>query len=135
SQLKPQDVIGQPLAVKIDRGDEPPRFVHGYISHLWAGDYSFTHDNQSAPSRAYRVRLVPWLWFMTRAARCFVYLPEKLEKSIQDVIDELLKRVKSYGHVQTWNESGAASLLKSRKVEHCVQYRESDFNFFNRTLE
>ncbi len=135
SKLKPEEIIGQPLAVKIDRGDEEPRFVHGYISHLWAGDYSHTLGDQSAPSRTYRVRLVPWLWFMTRAARCFVYLPEKLEKSLQDVIDELFKRVESYGHVQTWNETGAASILKSRKVEHCVQYRETDFNFLARTLE
>lgn len=134
-KLKPEEIIGQPLAVKIDRGDEEPRFVHGYISHMWAGDFSHTLEEKSAPSRLYRVRLVPWLWFMTRAARCFVYLPEKLEKSIQDVIDELFKRVKSYGHVQTWNEAGAASILKARKVEHCVQYRETDFNFLTRTLE
>lgn len=134
-QLKPEEIIGQPLAVKIDRGDEPPRFIHGYISHMWAGDYSQTQDDKSAPSRAYRVRLVPWIWFMTRAARCFVYLPEKLEKSIQDVIDEMFKRVEAYGHVQVWNEVGAASILKSRKVEHCVQYRETDFNFLSRTLE
>lgn len=134
-KLKPEEIIGQPLAVKIDRGDEEPRFVHGYISHMWAGDYSKTQDDKSAPSRMYRVRLVPWLWFLTRAARCFVYLPEKLEKSIQEVIDELFKRVKSYGHVQTWNEAGAASILKARKVEHCVQYRETDFNFLARTLE
>ncbi|QDV26397.1 type VI secretion system Vgr family protein [Aureliella helgolandensis] len=134
-KLKPEEIIGQPLAVKIDRGDEAPRFVHGYISHMWAGDYSQTEDDKSAPSRCYRVRLVPWLWFMTRASRCFVYLPEKLEKSIQEVIDELFERVESYRHVQTWNETGAASILKSRKVEHCVQYRETDFNFLTRTLE
>lgn len=134
-QLKPEEIIGQPLGVRLDRGDQPPRFFHGYISHMWAGDYSQTLNDQSAPSRMYRVRIVPWLWFMTRAARCFVYLPEKLEKSLQDVIDEVLSRVSSYGHVQTWNETGAASILKARKVEHCVQYRETDFNFFARTLE
>ena len=133
--LKPEQVIGQPLAVRIDRGDEEPRYIHGYISHLWAGDFSKSLDDASAPSRVYRIRLVPWVWFMTRAARCFVYLPEKQEKSIQDVLDELIKRVKSYGHVEAWNESANASILKSRKVEHCVQYRESDFNFLSRTLE
>jgi type VI secretion system secreted protein VgrG len=135
SQLKPEEIVGSPLAVKIDRGDEPPRFIHGYVSHLWAGDYSQTQNDKSAPSRAYRVRLVPWLWFMTRAARSFVYLPEKLEKSIHDVVEALFERVSSYGHVQTWNETGAASILRSRKVEHCAQYRETDFNFLARTLE
>ena len=133
--IKPEEVIGQPLAVRIDRGPDEPRYIHGYISHLWAGDFLATKGKSGLPSRAYRVRLVPWLWFMSRAARCFVYLPEKAEKSIQDVLDEVLKRVKSYGHVETWIEEGAAAILKSRRVEHCVQYRETDFNFLSRTLE
>ncbi len=133
--IKPEEVIGQPLGVRIDRGDAEPRYIHGYISHLWAGDFSMSEDQKSLPRRSYRVRLVPWLWFMTRAARCFVYLPEKKEKSIQDTLNELIKRVKSYGHVETWIDDSAASILKSRMVEHCVQYRETDFNFFSRTLE
>ena len=133
--IKPEDVIGQKLAVRIDRDDEEPRYIHGYISHLWAGDYLATQDKAGLRSRAYRVRLVPWLWFMNRAARCFVYLPEKETKSIQDVLDEIIKRVKSYGHIEPLIESANASILKSRKVEHCVQYRETDFNFLSRTLE
>ena len=133
--IKPEDVIGQKLAVRIDRDAEEPRYIHGYISHLWAGDYLATQDKAGLRSRVYRVRLVPWLWFMNRAARCFVYLPEKETKSIQDVLDEIIKRVKSYGHIEPLIEAGNASILKSRKVEHCVQYRESDFNFLSRTLE
>ena len=77
--IKPEDVIGQALAVRIDRVDEKPRYIHGYISHLWAGDFGMSHEKKGLPSRSYRVRLVPWLWFMSRAARCFVYLPEKAE--------------------------------------------------------
>ncbi len=133
--IKPEDVIGQALAVRIDRIDEKPRYIHGYISHLWAGDFGMSHEKKGLPSRTYRVRLVPWLWFMSRAARCFVYLPQKAEKSIQDVFDAVIARVKEYGHVETWHDAGNASILKSRKVEHCVQYRETDFNFLSRTLE
>jgi type VI secretion system secreted protein VgrG len=72
---------------------------------------------------------------MMRASRSFVYLPEKQEKFFQDIFDKLLERVKSYGHVQTWNDVAGASILKNRKTEHCVQYRETDFNFLSRTLE
>ncbi len=94
-----------------------------------------SEGQKSSPSRAYRVRLVPWLWFLTRAARCFVYLPQKETKSIKEVFDEVIKRVKSYGHVESWHDAGGASILSQRKVEHCVQYRETDFNFLSRTLE
>jgi len=132
--LTPDQVIGQPISVRIDRGEEAPRFVHGYVNSFWAGN-TVSENSTATPFREYRVRLVPWLWFLSRAARCFVYLPEKDEKSIQDVLDEMLKRVKSYGHIDPVIESSNAKILKSRKVEHCVQYRETDFNFLSRTLE
>ena len=133
--IKPEDVIGKPLAVRIDRDKEEPRYFHGYISHFWAGDFTASENDKGLLSRNYRVRIVPWIWFMSRAARCFIYLPEKKEKSIEDVFAELIKRVKSYGHVESWHDASNASIFKTRKVEHCVQYRETDFNFLSRTLE
>ncbi len=133
-KIKPEQIIGQPLAVRIDRDDQEPRYIHGYVSSFWAGN-TFVAENAKNMFRMYRVRIVPWLWFMTRAARCFVYHPEKAEKSIQDVLDAVVKRVKEYGHVVPDLESGNAKILSNRKVEHCVQYRETDFNFLSRTLE
>ena len=133
--IRPGQVIGKPLAVRIDRENGKERYVHGYISYLSAGDYSMSEGEKSLPSRIYRVTLVPWTWFLTHAARCFVYLPEKQEKSLKDVLDEVLKHVAAYGHVQTWHNAAAASILSSRKFEHVVQYRETDFNFLSRTLE
>lgn len=132
-KLKPEDVIGQTLAVRIDSTKKPPRWVHGYISHFWAGDFSATKGGK--PSRSYRVRLVPWLWFATRTTRSFVYLPDKEKKSIKEVLEVIFDHVKQYGHVQSWNSMDKASILSSRKVEHCVQYRETDYNFLARTLE
>jgi len=132
-KLKPEDVIGQTMAVRIDSAKKPPRWVHGYISHFWAGDFSSTKGGK--PSRSYRVRLVPWLWFATRASRSFVYLPDKEKKSIKEVLEVVFDHVKAYGHVQSWHSLDRASILSSRKVEHCVQYRETDYNFLTRTLE
>lgn len=132
-KIKPEDVIGQAMAVRIDSTQKPPRWVHGYVSHFWAGDFSSTKGGK--PSRSYRVRLVPWLWFATRASRSFVYLPDKEKKSIKEVLEVIFDHVKQYGHVQSWHNMGKASILGSRKVEHCVQYRETDYNFLARTLE
>ena len=133
-KIKPEQIIGQPLAVRIHRDDEEPRYIHGYVSSFWAGD-TFAPENGKKPFRMYRVRIVPWLWFTSRASRCFIYHPEKAEKSIQDVLDAVVKRVKEYGHVVPELESANAKILGKRKVEHCVQYRETDFNFLSRTLE
>lgn len=133
-KVKPEKVIGQPLAVRINRDEEEPRYIHGYVSGFWAGD-SVVPASGLKIFRMYRIRLVPWLWFLTRASRCFVYLPEKAEKSIQDVLNEVVKRVESYGHVDPKIDAKNAKVLVNRKVEHCVQYRETDFNFLSRTLE
>ncbi len=32
--LGPMQVVGQEICVRIDRGDQPPRFVHGFVNHL-----------------------------------------------------------------------------------------------------
>ena len=133
-KIKPEQIIGKPLAVRINRDEAEPRYIHGYVNSFWAGN-SVNSDSGPRTFRMYRVRIVPWLWFMSRASRCFIYHPEKAEKSIQDVLDAVVKRVKEYGHVVPELESGNAKILGKRKVEHCVQYRETDLNFLSRTLE
>ncbi len=133
-KIKPEDVIGQPLAVRINREDEDPRYIHGYINSFWAGD-TISETTNLKTWRIYRVRIVPWLWFMSRASRCFVYLPEKAEKSIKEVLEKVTDRVDEYGHVAADIDMDNAKVLTKRKVEHCVQYRETDYNFFSRTLE
>ena len=133
-KIKPEQIIGKPLAVRINRDEAEPRYIHGYVNSFWAGN-SVSSDSGPRTFRMYRVRIVPWLWFMSRASRCFIYHPEKAEKSIQDVLDAVVKRVKEYGHVVPELESGNAKILGKRKVEHCVQYRETDLNFLSRTLE
>lgn len=133
--ITPAEVIGKPIGFQLNRESGAPRYFHGYISHLWAGDYIASKGDQALPSRVYRVRVAPWSWFMTRAARSFVYLPEKQEKTIQEVLERLMQHVKSYGHVNPWIDPSSASILTSRKSEHCVQYRESDYAFLARTLE
>ncbi|MCU0718294.1 MAG: contractile injection system protein, VgrG/Pvc8 family, partial [Pirellula sp.] len=132
--LKPEDVIGKQLAVRINRDEKDPRYIHGYVSSFWAGN-SVAHATGGTKFRMYRVRIVPWVWFMSQASRCFVYLPEKQEKTIQDVLDKVIERVTSYGHVVPTIEPGNAKILTTRMVEHCVQYRETDLNFMSRTLE
>lgn len=133
--LQPEQLIGKPLGVRIDRGDQPPRFIHGFITHMWAGDNIRGEDAGSGLFRLYRVRLAPWTWFMMRAARSFVYLPEKELKSMAEVLEEVKTRVSEYMHVEPLWDTDNAAILEDHKVEHCVQYRETDFSFLSRTLE
>lgn len=132
TNLTPDKVIGKPLGVQITREKGEPRDIHGYISSFAAGGIRTENEKKW---RTYRVKIVPWLWFMTRASRCYLYLPEEETKTIKQVLEKLIERVGQYGHVAAQIDMDNAQILSKRKVEHCVQYRETDFNFFSRTLE
>ena len=133
--IKPADVIGIPLCVRLDRGDGKERFFHGYVSHMSAGETTEVVGEKKISYRNYRVRLVPWLWFLSRAARCFVFLPEKEEKSVMEILEKALERVKNELHVKVDWDDKTQGILDKAKLEHCVQFRETDFNFLSRMLE
>jgi type VI secretion system secreted protein VgrG len=133
--IKAENVIGKPLPITINREEGAPRYVHGYICSFWASD-SVQKTSASIPVRQYQIRVVPWLWFLSRAARSFVYLPEKAEKSILEILQDLMgNRVSTFANIVASIDYSNAKILSSRMVEHCVQYRECDLNFLTRTLE
>ena len=85
--------------------------------------------------REYRAELVPWLWFLTQTARCFIYFPEREEKTIYEIVEAVFQRAADELHVDVKYDLSGLDDLKQRKVKHCVQYRETDFNFVSRILE
>ncbi len=133
-KLTGKDIIGKNITVEIQRFDDDgktigSRFFNGYVSRLIGGELT---TEQTMIYRGYHVEIVPWLWFLTQSSNCHIFFPDQKEKTILDIVEEVFKR--EY-HVQPKWDSADASLLKSRKVEHCVQYRETDFNFISRILE
>lgn len=135
--LKASDLVAKSMTIEIDRHDKddnplPPRFVNGYINRFVAGDVVFASEQYY---RHYRAELVPWLWFLTQTARCFVYFPESEEKSIFNIIQQVLQRAANELHVEAKFDLNGISDLNDRKVKHCVQYRETDFNFLSRIME
>lgn len=136
--LAPKDIIGKPVTIEVaiknvgDRGDNEQRFFHGYINRFSKGSVSQHNAGDGDESRGYTVEIVPWLWFLTQKAQSHIFFPDREEKSIHDVVEDLLNRKahvnNDWGFVQ-------ADELKSRMVKHCVQYRETDFNFLSRILE
>lgn len=137
--LTAKDLVGKPVTVEIARHDKDSkplasRFINGYFSRFSAGPASLGGYKKKR-FREYRAELVPWLWFLTQTARCFVFFPEKEDKSIYDIIDAVFKRAKADLHIDPTVDMSGISELKNRKVKHCVQYRETDFNFLSRILE
>lgn len=130
-------VIGKLIKVEIAsqfKGGKT-RFIHGYINRMTAGDTS-GEGSGAGQVRHYRLTMVPWLWFLTQTARCFVYFPEKEEKSVADILKAVFDRAKNELHINDLKiDVSGISELSSRMVTHCVQYRETDFNFASRIME
>jgi len=138
-ELTAENLIGKRVKVEIAEQDakNETRYVNGYISRFTAGDVSSVGTGDTKTSiREYRLELVPWLWFLTQTARCFVYFPEKEEKSIAEIIKAVFDRAKQELHINELEvDTSGISELESRMVTHCVQYRETDFNFISRIME
>lgn len=121
-----EEMLGTNATIGIEmHGGADPRFLNGYISRFAMLGQVRTPAFKSNTGFRYQLTLSPWLWFLTRTSTCAIFQ----QKKILDVIEEVL---------------GRASALKSfeKKVngdtelrDYCVQYRETDFNFFSRLME
>jgi type VI secretion system secreted protein VgrG len=75
-----QDILGKPATVTLNLQDGKVRYFNGIIS-------KFSHGETDERFTYYRAELVPWLWFLTRAADCRVFQ----EKKIPEVIEEIFR--------------------------------------------
>ncbi len=106
---------GATVSVQLDSGEK--RHFHAIIA-------GFSQLGRLGRYVAYRARAVPWLWFLTRTANCFIFQT----KTAPDIIKEIFRK---HGFTDIKD-----SLTRTYRVrDYCVQYRETDFNFVQRLME
>jgi type VI secretion system secreted protein VgrG len=110
-------IVGQKVTISLLQADGKPRFFNGFVSSFAAtgGDHRFTH---------YRAQVVPWMWLLTREADCRIFH----DKTVKEVIEKVFQDRGYHDYSFSLNASYP-------KMEYCVQYRESDFNFVSRLME
>ena len=111
------DIIGQNATIRLDLGNGKTRYFNGVVSR-------FVQSGQDKNYALYKATLVPWLWFLTRAADCRIFQ----EKKVPEIIEAVFKAQ----HFADYELNLSATY---RKWEYCVQYRETDFNFVSRLME
>ena len=111
-----EKLLGHPVSIRMDwpRGR---RFFHGYVCR-------FAQLPNRGRMARFKATIVPWLWMLTRNADCRIYQ----EKTVLDIVSDAFQR-------HGFTDFEAHLRENYLKKEYCVQYRESDFNFVNRSLE
>jgi len=111
-------LIGTDATLTLKLAGDEKRYFHGYIT-------SATRGERHGRYTRYSISLRPGIWFMTQAKNSRVFQ----EKSVKDVITEVLK---DYKIEPDWKLEDASVY---EKLDYCVQYNETDFDFMHRLLE
>jgi type VI secretion system secreted protein VgrG len=115
--LPVDDILGKSVALRLLMPNGENRHFSGYVTR-------FSQTGVLGDYVAYNARISPWLWFLTRTSNCRIFQ----NKSVPDIIKEIFGE-----HGMTDYKESLTSSYQKR--EHCVQYRETDFNFVSRLME
>jgi type VI secretion system secreted protein VgrG len=109
-------IVGQNVTVNVNKADDSQRYFNGIVSH-------FACTGKEGDMVRYELQVVPNLWTLSRYADCRIYHNKDVTEIVKAVLDE-----RSI-------EYQASFTAGYNKLEYCVQYRETDFNFISRLME
>ncbi|WP_179401426.1 type VI secretion system Vgr family protein [Burkholderia guangdongensis] len=118
--LKPGDLLGQDISVELSLPAGGERQINGIVT---AFRIAVPGDKTRNRMARYEATVRPRLWLLTRASHCrFFY-----EMTVPDIVTKVLQDY----NVDLSNKCAATYPT----LEHCAQYRETDFDFVSRLLE
>ncbi|WP_295456224.1 type VI secretion system tip protein VgrG [uncultured Thiodictyon sp.] len=110
-------LLGTPATVALLLPSGERRFFNGYFKR-------FSQVGCEGTLVHYRAVLVPWLWFLSRAADCRIYQ----DQTVPDIVKAVFRE---HGFTD-FKECLSGTY---RQWTYCVQYRETDLDFVQRLLE
>lgn len=121
SSISPQSIVGKRATLAIVQADsQTERYFDGFVSR-------FIKHPRRPPHRVYyeyELRIVPWLWFLTRTTNCRIFQ----EKSVPDVMRAIFSEL-------GFSDFSDRTQDTHNPWDYCVQYRETAFNFLSRLME
>ena len=116
AQLPLQELIAEPVSVRLVRADGSLRPWHGFVSEA-------RHLGADGGLARYRLVLAPWLHFLSQRRDAFAFQDKTALQIIEDVFADYT--------AANWRIE-VTEPLRTRSL--CVQYRETDFEFVSRLL-
>lgn len=118
--IKPDQIVGKAIDFYVrQETDGSLRYFNGIVSR-------FAYLGEGQRVHMYRAHVVPWLWFLTKAADCRVHECNEAQ-SAKDIIDAIFGE---FGF-QDYKWDLEHTPLKRK---YCLQYRETYFEFVSRLL-
>jgi type VI secretion system secreted protein VgrG len=117
ASVKPEALLGENVTIGISYDTGKFRWINGLVSRFGIGsvDSRFAH---------FTAEIVPWLWLLTLSADCRIFQDKTVPEIVKQVFQDL-------GY-KDFKDSLSGSYTK---LDYCVQYRETHFNFVSRLLE
>jgi type VI secretion system secreted protein VgrG len=112
-----KQIIGQPVTISVIQFDDSPRYFNGIVSQ-------FAMTGLEGTFTRYEMTVVPKLWILTRYADCRIFH----NKDVKEVLEAVFSS-------RGFSEYEISLSATYPKMEYCVQYRETDFNFVSRLME
>jgi type VI secretion system secreted protein VgrG len=112
--IDPSTIVGTGATLRIDQRDGTVREVSGIVAR-------FAHGHRDNRFSYYSATIVPHLWILTQTKQSRIFQ----NMSVPDIIRAVLN-----GFDVRWQVQGVTNARN-----HCVQYRESDFDFISRLME
>ena len=107
-------LLGQTVVVAVALSQGADRYIHGIVHRISRGE-------SSTSATAYRLEIAPPIWPLTKRVQSRIFQ----QLSVPDILKKVLVGIEcQYQIVGTFEPR-----------EYCVQYRESDFQFFSRLCE
>jgi type VI secretion system secreted protein VgrG len=110
--VDPDALVGKSIDVTLKGGDGVGRVLNGIVARLTQGSSRCT------------LEMRPWLWLLTLARTDRIFQ----NKSVIDIVKAVLADYDG-------RTMRSDCVLSYDKIEYCVQYEESDFDFVSRLLE
>jgi type VI secretion system secreted protein VgrG len=117
--VQPESLIGRSVKVVITLKDGKTRPIHGMVAQFRAGPLA------GRELRQYSAQVVPWLWYLGQSSDCRIFQ----NLNVPDIIEQVFK---SFGFTDYQLSVARGDY---RKLEFCVQYRETALNFVSRLME
>lgn len=125
-QVKVDQFLGKKMNLRVSHGEDyskgPYRYFDGMCSR-------FASVGKDAKFSYFRAQIVPWLWLLTKRADFRVYQ----DKSAIDIVESVLKDLQQ--DFSDFQFEIRANRGQYKKIDYCVQFHETQFNFVSRLLE